>query len=68
MLDVIKRIMSTALKDNEFLEFSVITGCFRIAKESIFIGVNNFASYSVLDEGFSEYFDFSKDKVGKCYP
>ena len=63
MLDVLKGIMSTALKDNEYLEFAVITGCLRIAKESIFTGTNNFASYSVLDEDFSEYFGFSEDEV-----
>ena len=65
MLDVIKGMMGTALKDNEFLEFSVITGCLRIAKESIFTGTNNFASYSVLDADFSEYFGFSEDEVEK---
>ena len=65
MLDVIKGIMSTALKDNEFLQFAVITGCLRIAKESIFTGTNNFASYSVLDEDFSDYFGFSGDEVEK---
>jgi hypothetical protein len=63
MLDVIKGIMSTALKDNEFLQFAVITGCLRIAKESIFTGTNNFASYSVLDERFSKYFGFSENEV-----
>ena len=63
MLDVIKGIMSTALKDNEFLQFAVVTGCLRIAKESIFTGTNNFASYSVLDEDFSDYFGFSSDEV-----
>lgn len=63
MLDVVKGIMSTALKDNEFLEFAVITGCLHIAKESIFTGANNFASYSVLDEDFSDYFGFSEDEV-----
>ena len=63
MLDVIKGIMSTALKDNEFLQFAVITGCLRIAKESIFTGTNNFASYSVLDERFSRYFGFLEDEV-----
>ena len=65
MLDVISGIMGTALKDNEFLEFAVITGCLRIAKESIFTGTNNFASYSVLDEDFSGYFGFSEDEVEK---
>ena len=63
MLDVIKGIMSTALKDNEFLQFAVITGCLRIAKESIFTGSNNFASYSVLDRDFSQYFGFSDQEV-----
>lgn len=65
MLDVIKGMMGSALKDNEFLEFSVITGCLRIAKESIFTGTNNFASYSVLDADFSEYFGFSEEEVEK---
>ena len=65
MLDVIKGIMSTALKDNEFLQFAVITGCLRIAKESIFTGANNFASYSVLDEEFSDYFGFSEHEVDR---
>ena len=63
MLDVIKGIMSTALKDNEFLQFAVITGCLRIAKESIFTGTNNFASYSVIDKRFSNYFGFTDEEV-----
>lgn len=65
MLDVMRGIMSASLKDNEFLEFAVITGCLRIAKESIFTGTNNFASYSVLDEEFSEYFGFTDEEVGR---
>ena len=63
MLDVIRGIMSTALKDNEFLQLAVITGCLRIAKESIFTGTNNFASYSVIDRRFSEYFGFTDEEV-----
>lgn len=65
MLDVVRGIMSTALKDNEFLKFAVITGCLGIAKESIFTGANNFTSYSVLDDDFSEYFGFSEAEVRK---
>ena len=65
MLDVIRGIMSTALKDNEFLQFAVITGCLRIAKESIFTGTNNFASYSVLDKNFSGYFGFTDEEVDR---
>ena len=63
MLDVMRNIMGTALKSNEHLLFAVITGCLRIAKDSVFAGVNNFASYSVLDEGFSPYFGFTQREV-----
>lgn len=55
--------MSTAVKGNEYLQFAVITGCLRIAKESIFTGTNNFVSYSVLDGDFSEYFGFTGEEV-----
>ena len=65
MLDVIKGMLSIALKTNEYLKFAVVTGCLRIAKESIFTGTNNFASYSVLDEDFSEYFGFTQEEVDK---
>ena len=65
MLDVTKGIMSTALKDNAFLQFAVITGCLHIANESIFTGTNNIVSYSVLDERFSRYFGFLEDEVEK---
>ena len=63
MLDVMRGILSTALKSNDSLEFAVVTGCLRIAKESIFIGVNNFASFSVLDEQFSQYFGFTQQEI-----
>ncbi|MBQ9812167.1 MAG: AAA family ATPase [Thermoguttaceae bacterium] len=65
MLDVMRGIMSSALKDNEFLQFAVVTGCLRLAKESIFTGANNFVSYSVLDERFSSYFGFSENEVNE---
>ena len=64
MLDVIRGIMSISLKSNEYLKFAVVTGCLRIPKESIFTGVNNFASYSVLDEDFSGYFGFTQGEIG----
>lgn len=63
MLDVIRGIMSTALKSNDYLKFAVVTGCLRIAKESIFTGVNNFASCSVLDKEFSQTFGFTQTEV-----
>lgn len=67
MLDVIRGIMGTALKDNEFLKFAVITGCLRIAKESIFTGTNNFASYSVLEGRFSRYFGFVQEEIDDIF-
>lgn len=63
MLDVIKGILSLSLKTNEYLRLAVVTGCLRIAKESIFTGTNNFASYSVLDDRYSRYFGFTQKEV-----
>ena len=63
MLDIIKGMLSSALKTNEYLKFAVVTGCLRIAKESIFTGTNNFASYSVLEDRFSRYFGFTQMEV-----
>lgn len=63
MLYVIRGLMSSALKTNPFLKISVITGCLRISKESIFTGVNNFATYSILDEWFSDSFGFTERDV-----
>ena len=63
MLEVIRGILSLVLKSNEDLKFGVVTGCLHIAKESIFTGVNNFKSYSVLDRGFSTYFGFTDAEV-----
>ncbi len=65
MLDIVRGLMSTALKTNEYLKFAVITGCLRISKESIFTGVNNFACYSVLNRRFSQYFGFTREEVAE---
>lgn len=65
MLDIVRGLMSTALKTNEYLKFAVITGCLRISKESIFTGVNNFACYSVLNRRFSQYFGFTQEEVAE---
>ena len=63
MLDVIGTMMSQALKDNTALKFSVITGCLRISKESIFTGTNNFVADTITDERFSNYFGFTNEEV-----
>ena len=65
MLDLIKTMMSTALKDNRFLKFAVITGCLKIAKESIFTGTNNFVSDTIKDSRLNEYFGFTQEEVNR---
>lgn len=65
MLDVIGTMMSQALKDNTALKFSVITGCLRISKESIFTGTNNFVADTIADERFSSFFGFTDEEVRK---
>ena len=63
MLNSIRGLFEAALKTNEYLKFAVVTGCLRIAKESIFTGTNNFASYTVLDDRFSKYFGFTGSEI-----
>lgn len=63
MLEIIRAIMITALKDNPSLCFAVITGCLRISKESIFTGTNNFVSDTITDSHLDEYFGFTQKEV-----
>ena len=63
MLEVIKGLMSTALKDNNALRFAVITGCLRIAKESIFTGTNNFVSDTISSSHLNESFGFTQADI-----
>ena len=65
MLNVIKAIMTTSLKDNDALRFAVITGCLRIAKESIFTGTNNFVSDTISSSHLNEYFGFTQADVNQ---
>lgn len=62
MLDIMKGLMQ-ALKDNTSLRFAVITGCLKIAKESIFTGTNNFVSDTITDSRLNEYFGFVQSEV-----
>ena len=64
MLDVMKGIMQ-AMKDNSALQLAVITGCLRIAKESIFTGTNNFVSDTITSSRLNEYFGFTQAEVDK---
>ena len=62
MLEIMKGLMQ-ALKDNLSLRFAVITGCLKIAKESIFTGTNNFVSDTITDTRLNEYFGFVQSEV-----
>ena len=63
MVDFLRSVFSSALKTNDALEKGIMTGCLRISKESIFTGLNNFTSYSLLNNGGSEYFGFNEKEV-----
>jgi len=64
MLDVMRSLMQ-AVKDNKTLKFAIITGCLRIAKESIFTGMNNFVSDTIVSSRLNEYFGFTQKEVNK---
>ncbi len=66
MLDVMKAMLNV-LKDNETLEFAVVTGCLRIAKESIFTGLNNLYSNTITSTAFSSYFGFTSEEVERTF-
>ena len=65
MLDVIRSLMSTAFKTNDFLKFAVVTGCLRIARESIFTGTNHFKSNSVAGTDYLDCFGFTGGEVAQ---
>ena len=63
MVFLIRNLFENALKTNSSLKFAVLTGCLRIAKESIFTGLNNFKVYSITDKSFDETFGFTDAEV-----
>ena len=63
MLEIIKGMLGDALKDNANLKFAVVTGCLRIAKESIFTGTNNFVSDTISSSHLNEYFGFTQADI-----
>ena len=65
MIDFLRSLFESALKTNTSLEFSVITGCLRISKESIFTGLNNLKIISILDDRYAEHFGFTDEEVRK---
>lgn len=65
MIAFLRSLFESALKTNSSLEFSVITGCLRISRESIFTGLNNLNIVSILNDRYAEHFGFTDDEVKK---
>ena len=63
IINFMRNFFSGGLKDNSHLAFGFLTGILRIAKESIFSGMNNLKTYSILDNNYSQYFGFTEDEV-----
>ena len=63
VISFMRNLFSAVLKDNEALEFGVLTGILRIAKESLFSGLNNLIVNTILDEKYSQYFGFTQREV-----
>lgn len=63
MVDFLRNVFSAALKTNDALEKGILTGCLRIAKESIFTGLNNFKVNSIFDETSNQRFGFTQNEI-----
>lgn len=63
VVNFMRNLFSCGLKDNPSLAFGFMTGILRVAKESIFSGLNNITIYSILDPKYSQYFGFTKEEV-----
>lgn len=70
IVNFMRNFFSGGLKDNPHLAYGFLTGILRVAKESIFSGLNNLKIYSLLDDAYSQYFGFTKEDVREmltCY-
>lgn len=63
IVNFMRNFFSGGLKDNPHLAFGFLTGILRVANESIFSGMNNLKTYSILDDGYSSYFGFTEKEV-----
>ena len=63
IVNFMRNFFSGGLKDNPHLAFGFLTGILRVAKESIFSGMNNLKTNSILEDSYSSYFGFTKDEV-----
>lgn len=66
VIEFIRNLLSGALKDNSYLEKGILTGILRVAKESIFSGLNNINVCTILGSEYSEYFGFTEEEVEKA--
>ncbi len=65
MIELMRRLLGSSLKDNSALSKAVLTGITRISQESLFSGLNNIKVYSLLNEKYGQYFGFSEEEVIK---
>lgn len=63
ILNLVRNLLSSALKTNSDLQKAILTGVFRVAKAQIFSGLNNFEEFSVLDWKFAKYFGFTENEL-----
>jgi len=63
LIAFVRPLLSNTFKDNKYLQLSVITGCLRISKESIFTGLNNLSIISILNKDYAEYFGFTQNEI-----
>ena len=63
VIGFMRNLLSGAFKDNSNLAYGFLTGILRVAKESIFSGLNNLKVHSILEKHYSEYFGFTKDEI-----
>ncbi|HZK85475.1 MAG TPA: AAA family ATPase, partial [Desulfosporosinus sp.] len=63
LISFMRNFMTAALKDNKYLEKAVLTGVMRVARESLFSGLNNLSVWTILDEPYCQYFGFRETEV-----
>ncbi len=65
MVTLMREFLGAGLKDNAYLERAILTGVLRVSKESIFSGLNNIKTYSILNHQYGKYFGFTEDEVSQ---
>ena len=63
IIELIKGMFSSALKDNNYLKFAIMTGVLRVSKESLFSDLNNVKVYGIVDSNYNEYFGFTESET-----